>query len=99
MDSAKDMERHAILDALIASRELTATQVAKDTGIARSTLADILRGGRKINASQLLKLSEYFGVSVDYLMGKVGTVVFLIIAFAADKITEKEALKRYEVQL
>jgi hypothetical protein len=29
----------------------------------------------------------------------IGTVVFLIIAFAADKITEKEALKRYEVQL
>ena len=45
-------------------------QVSKDTGIAYDALVHMSHG-RVPNTKTLLRLSEYFDVSVDYLLGRI----------------------------
>lgn len=45
-----------------------AADVAKATGIARSTLSEWKSGLSTPNAAKLQKIAAYFGVTVDYLM-------------------------------
>jgi HTH-type transcriptional regulator/antitoxin HigA len=52
----------ALLTLLIADRGVTQAQVAKDTGIAESTISEVLAGKRKLNRSQIAKLARYFRV-------------------------------------
>lgn len=46
----------------------TAYQVSKDTGIATATLSEWKNGTYKPKADKLLKLAEYFGVSIEYFL-------------------------------
>jgi repressor LexA len=46
----------------------TAYQVSKDTGIATATLSEWKKGTYKPKADKLLKLAEYFGVSIEYFL-------------------------------
>lgn len=48
---------------LIGMRELTQTQVAKETGIAESTISEVLSGRRKLNRRQISKMAEFFKVA------------------------------------
>lgn len=47
---------------------VTPYQVAKATGISQSTLSDWKTGRAKPKVDKLLKLAEYFGVTVDYFL-------------------------------
>lgn len=47
---------------------LTDYKVSKDTGIAQATLSDWKNGISKPKADKLLKLAEYFGVSIEYFL-------------------------------
>ncbi|PHS04748.1 MAG: transcriptional regulator [Blastopirellula sp.] len=53
-----------MLSHLIHSRGTTQAAIAKEAGISRSTLSEILSGKDKVSKKIALKLAEYFGVSV-----------------------------------
>lgn len=53
---------------LLQNAGVTPYQVSKATGIAQSTLSDWKTGRAKPKADKLLKLAEYFGVTVDYFL-------------------------------
>lgn len=95
------------LELLMIEKGVTPYKVSKDTGIGQSTFTrwkqqDILPDG-----SNLLKISQYFGVSSDYLLCKTddptptasptGDAQFEILARAARKMTPDEKQKLIEV--
>lgn len=53
---------------LLQKNNKTPYQVSKATGISQSTLSDWKTGRAKPKADKLLKLAEYFGVTVDYFL-------------------------------
>ena len=53
---------------LLQKNNVTPYQVSKSTGISQSTLSDWKTGRAKPKADKLLKLAEYFGVTVDYFL-------------------------------
>lgn len=56
-------------DDLRRERGLSNYQVAKATGISQSTLSDWKNGKSTPKNDKLLILAEFFGVSMDYLLG------------------------------
>jgi HTH-type transcriptional regulator / antitoxin HigA len=52
-----EMLRH-----LIEAKGVSQTEVSKATGIADSTISEVLRGKRSLNRNHIGKLSKYFGV-------------------------------------
>lgn len=46
----------------------TAYQVSKDTGVATATLTEWKKGTYTPKTDKLLKLAEYFGVSIEYFL-------------------------------
>ena len=55
---------------IMKEKELTAYRVSKGTGISQASLADWRKGRSKPKIDKLQKLSEYFGVSIQYLTGE-----------------------------
>ena len=53
---------------LLENYDITAYQVAKDTGIAQSVLSDWKNGRSKPKVDKLKILADYFGVSIDYFI-------------------------------
>lgn len=58
---------YEIFEKLLEENGVTAYKVSKDTGIGRSTFTDWKNGRSKPGSDKLIKISEYFGVSVEYL--------------------------------
>lgn len=58
------------LRALRKERGLTLQQLASYFNMSHSTLSKYETGKRKPDMEMLKKLSDYFGVSIDYLIGK-----------------------------
>ena len=58
------------IEALCQSKKITVTTMCKESGTSRASLSD-LKVGRKqsLSADTLSKISRYFGVSTDYLLG------------------------------
>lgn len=46
------------------------TTVALELGISKSTVSNWKKGGHTPHAAQLQKIADYFGVTVDFLLGK-----------------------------
>lgn len=59
------------IEELCAKQGVSAYRLCKDIGIRGSVLSD-LRAGRKqgLSSKTLTLIAEYFGVAVDYLLGK-----------------------------
>jgi len=55
--SDADMLRH-----LIEAKDVTQAQLARDTGIAESTISTVLGGGRRLSRNHIEKLARYFHV-------------------------------------
>lgn len=53
---------------LLNDRGVSAYQVSKDTGIATATLSEWKNGTYTPKADKLMKLAEYFGVSIEYFL-------------------------------
>lgn len=49
---------------------VTDYEVSKQTGVSSSTLTEWKKGTYKPKADKLLKLAEYFGVSIEYFLKK-----------------------------
>ena len=54
-------------------RGLTDYRVAKDTGISKGTLSDWKAGRSAPKIDKLVKLAEYFGVTLEELVNGSGT--------------------------
>ncbi len=61
---------YKIFEELLKNRGTTAYQVSKATGISTGSLSDWKNGRSSPKADKLQKIADYFGVSVDYLLGK-----------------------------
>lgn len=55
---------------LCAKKGITGYKMCKDAGIAMSTMTDLKMGRKKgLNSETAAKLADFFGVSVNYLLG------------------------------
>ena len=55
---------------LCEQQKITGGRLCKEIGIQRSLITDLKMGRKKtLSAETLTKIAEYFGVSVDYLLG------------------------------
>lgn len=55
---------------ILQKKGLTAYKVAKDCGIAQGQMNEYKNGKRVPGEKYLLKIADYLGVSVDYLLGR-----------------------------
>ena len=53
---------------LLSERNLTAYQVAKETGLTSTMFSEWKSGKAKPKADKLLKLAEYFKVPIEYFL-------------------------------
>ena len=54
-----------MLEHFLEVRALTKAQLARDTGIPRSVITNVLAGRRAISKAAAVKLASYFGVSLN----------------------------------
>lgn len=59
-----------IFEQLLQERGLRTVDVCKATGISQSTISNWKRRGNMLNPGNLKKVADFFGVSLDYMMGK-----------------------------
>jgi repressor LexA len=60
---------YSVLERLMAARGISAYRLSKDTGISPSSLSDWKRGRSAPKADKLSAIADYFGVSLDSLLG------------------------------
>ena len=60
----KESSVSGMLSHLISSRGITQAALAREAGISRSTVSEVLSGQDKVSKKIALKLAEYFDVSV-----------------------------------
>lgn len=60
---------YEIFAKLLKEKGVTPYQVSKATGVAQSSLSDWKKGRSAPKVDKLQKIADYFGVSVDYLLG------------------------------
>lgn len=61
---------YEIFERLLQKHDLSAYKVSKATGVTQSTLSDWKRGRSTPKTDTMQKLADFFGVSVDYMMGR-----------------------------
>ena len=54
----------------IQSKQLTAYKIAKETGISQGLMNEYKNGVKLPTLQNLLKIADYLGCSVDYLLGR-----------------------------
>lgn len=54
---------------LLRKRNVTATDVARDTGVPRSTFTDWKKGRSTPKLDKMVRIANYFGVPLEYLVG------------------------------
>lgn len=67
--------------------DLRQTDVAKATGISQKTLSNYETGETNPDSYALIKLANFFNVSIDYLVGRVNTNI-LSKTDISDEITK-----------
>ena len=67
---AKINEMYIRIESLCKERGINITQMCRDAEIPRGNLTDLKKGRTAaLSTKTLVKISEYFGVSVEYLLG------------------------------
>ena len=65
------MEHSQVILDIIASREISAYRLAKETGISESLFSKWKKNPKSdISSSNLVRIADYLGCSVDYLLGR-----------------------------
>ena len=64
--SDADMLRH-----LMEAKDVTQVQLHRDTGIAKSTISEVLRSKKPFSRQMIRKLADYFAVDVSVLAGNL----------------------------
>ena len=78
---------YAIFEKLLQDKGVTPYKVAKETGIATATLSDWKNGKSTPKADKMQKIADYFGVTLDYLLGNEQKEK---PAAKSDELTEKD---------
>ncbi|MGI5896095.1 MAG: helix-turn-helix domain-containing protein [Oscillospiraceae bacterium] len=60
---------YEIFEQLLHQKNVTPYRVSKETGISTATLSDWKKGRSTPKMDKMQKIADYFGVSVDYLLG------------------------------
>lgn len=94
MDIGGKMEFKEVLEDLMSKRELTISQLAKDTGISKSSIHGFLNGVEP-QLSRMLTLANYFSVSLDFLTTGTGHAYELL----DQTLTVYVEKKQYEVTI
>lgn len=58
----------AMLEHLLDARQTTQAQLAKETGISRSTISEVLKGKRKLSIENAFRIAEFFHVEPTVLL-------------------------------
>ena len=66
-EDSTEASSYEIFEHLLQKHGVSAYKVAKETGVTQSTLSDWKRGKSTPKTSNLQKIADYFGVSLDYL--------------------------------
>lgn len=79
------------LEQLMLTKNLTKAQLSKGANIPYTTIDGMFKKGcHNIKLTTLVKLADYFGVSVDYLIGRGSDIPYTL-----DEIREIESFKQY----
>lgn len=87
---------YEIFSKLLQEKGVSAYKVSKETGIPQATLSDWKRGVSTPKSDKLQKIADYFGVTLDYLMGNESADGYYIneeTAKAAQEIFENRELR------
>jgi len=88
------MDFKVILASLMEERGITLTQLAKGTGIAKSSLHGFINGAEP-SLSKVKALAEYFGVSMDFITsGKESDPIGQLLKVDVHKGTYEVTIKR-----
>lgn len=68
MNKKKRIESFKKIEELLKARNVSAYQVSKDIGISRTVFTDWKAGRSMPKTDKLLKIANYFGVTVDYFL-------------------------------
>lgn len=74
-EGGTNMEFSTRLTSLRKERKLLQADVAKKVGIARATYGAYEQGSRQPDFDTLEKLADFFGVSLDYLLGRTNVTL------------------------
>lgn len=80
------------LQELMNQKGVTAYRLAKDLGVSPSTIKNWIDGKTKLNDLKGKAVADYFGVSVDYLLGRVSHPDVEVIPADPKKVAEHEAV-------
>lgn len=69
---------------------ITQTELAKQIGVVRSTICFYETEQHSPTPEMLIKLADYFGVSVDYLLGRDSGTVSASVAPMGENLTATE---------
>lgn len=58
------------LKELRSSKGLTMQQLGKEIGSTKGTISNLENGNKKPSLDMLIKLADYFNISIDYLVGR-----------------------------
>lgn len=65
---------YEIFEKLLQERGIKTADVSRATGIAEGTFSNWKKRRNKLSPELLIKIADYFGVSLDYMMGKDDTL-------------------------
>lgn len=82
---------YEIFEKLCKDRGVTVYRVCKDTGIGTGSMSNWKAGRYQLKIEKMQKIADYFGVSVDYLMGRGDGSSGSAEAAAPAELTEDEA--------
>lgn len=91
----KDFPR--VLTLLRKERALSQKQVAADLGIAQALLSHYENGKRECGLSFLVQAADYYGVSVDYLLGRTGSSSGTVVS--EQELPESSVSEKYSGSL
>ncbi len=75
---------------LIKERGITALKMTADLGLSNSAVTDWKKGKAKPSVDAVVKIADYFGVTVDYLLGRVGDPNVELIPADPEKVKAHE---------
>ncbi len=78
------------LRALREKRGITVKQLGEAIGVSPTTISRYETGQRQTDYETLIRLKEYFGVTIDYLLGETVPIECADISNAADTTFYKE---------
>ncbi len=78
-ESPRNKDFPRVMTLLRKERKLSQKQVAVDLGIAQALLSHYENGKREPGLNFLIQAANYYGVSVDYLLGRTGSATGAVV--------------------